>query len=99
MQQLAAAGYKIREIDASREQDVATQYKVTKVPTFIVLVDGKERARWEGGGQTATQLAEMIHKSAALAANSASRSAIDFVGDSSAAASARLAAAQTFAEP
>ena len=39
VQQLANDGFRVQEIDVSREPQVAAQFGVTQVPTFIVLVD------------------------------------------------------------
>ncbi|RIK88591.1 MAG: hypothetical protein DCC67_00645 [Planctomycetota bacterium] len=95
IQQLNAAGYAVRVIDVSREPAVAAQHRVRAVPTFVVLVDGHERARWEGGGQTFAQLSAMIDKASALGSPS-----IDYVGASSAATGAPAAdGPQSFAEP
>lgn len=70
LRQLAAAGYDIREIDSSRDPGagVAAQYRVTELPTFVVLVDGQERDRLVGGGNSAAKLVEMIHTATKIAA-------------------------------
>lgn len=67
VQQLAAEGYAVREVDASSQPQAADQYRVTKFPTFLVLVDRREYARLEGGTDHRT-LVEMIHRATAIAA-------------------------------
>lgn len=67
VQQLAAEGYAVREVDASSQPQAADQYRVTGFPTFIVLVDRREYARLEGGTDHRT-LVEMIHRATAIAA-------------------------------
>jgi len=79
IQRLAAEGYAVREVDGVRDPQVATQYQITNYPTFLVLVDGRERARLVGS-TTRAQLVEMIHKAAAIgAAQRAQQSAATFV--------------------
>ena len=48
MEQLAAAGYQIHKIDIHHDSQTATRFGVTQVPTFIVLVDGREIERKKG---------------------------------------------------
>lgn len=48
LQQLAASGYKIRPVDIQRQPQLAAQYGVRRVPTFIALVDGRETSRVTG---------------------------------------------------
>jgi thiol-disulfide isomerase/thioredoxin len=70
MHQLAAAGFNVREVDTSREPGLglAQHYRVTDLPTFVVVVGGKERARLVGGGNSAAKLVEMIHTATAIGA-------------------------------
>jgi thiol-disulfide isomerase/thioredoxin len=69
MQQLAKLGYDVREVDTSREPGLglAKQFRVDSLPTFVVVVDGQERARVVGGGNTAAKLVEMIRTAEAIA--------------------------------
>ena len=67
LDRLVAERVDVREVDVSQQPDVARQYGVTRWPTFIVLVDGQERARLVGKTSQA-QLVEMIQKSEAIAA-------------------------------
>lgn len=48
VQRLVADGLPVREIDISREPQVAAQFGVTQVPTFIVLVDQRPTERVVG---------------------------------------------------
>jgi thiol-disulfide isomerase/thioredoxin len=82
VQRLAARGYAVREIDVERDRAVATQFHVDFTPTYVVLVDGRERARLSGAA-TYEQLAEMIHRaanplSALGAADAASLATVDY---------------------
>ncbi len=60
--QLAAAGYRIREVSVDREPQLAARFGVTQVPTFIVLVNDREAARLTGITSLA-QLREMMEQS------------------------------------
>lgn len=48
VQQLAASGYRVRDVNIDREPQLAARFRVTQVPTFIVLVDDREAARLTG---------------------------------------------------
>ncbi|MCG8449763.1 MAG: trypsin-like peptidase domain-containing protein [Pirellulales bacterium] len=48
VRQLAAAGYKVRDVDIDREPQLAAKFGVSQVPTFLVLVDGRETNRVVG---------------------------------------------------
>jgi len=48
VQQLVAKGYPIRQIDANANSQLAEQYGVKAVPTFVVLTNGKVIERLEG---------------------------------------------------
>ena len=74
VQQLAAEGYAVREVDATSQPQVASQYRVSEFPTFIVLVDGREYARLVGGTDH-PHLVEMIHRATAIAAQTATPAA------------------------
>lgn len=41
-------GYPIRQIDISKQPNVSRQFRVDFVPTFILLVNGKEQKRFQG---------------------------------------------------
>ncbi|MDZ4656735.1 MAG: trypsin-like peptidase domain-containing protein [Bythopirellula sp.] len=59
VQRVAAAGYRVRHVDITRESALTAQFKVDQVPTFIAFVDGREHARMVGTG-TFEQLQEML---------------------------------------
>lgn len=42
VQRLIAEGYPIRQIDVDRESSAAAAFRVTSVPCFVMLVDGRE---------------------------------------------------------
>ncbi len=48
IQSLEGAGYPIRRVDTTQETAVAQQYGVTRIPCFVMLVDGRETERLEG---------------------------------------------------
>jgi len=62
VQQLVAAGYRVREVSIDREPQLAARFRVTQVPTFVVLVDDREAARLTGATSYA-QLREMLDRS------------------------------------
>lgn len=45
---LQKAGYAVRQVDVDREPDLAQQFDVRTIPTFVLLVDGQEAARLRG---------------------------------------------------
>jgi len=61
VQQLAAAGYHVRDVDIHREPQAAARFGVTQVPTFIVTVDGREAERTVGLTSFA-QLQQMLSR-------------------------------------
>jgi thiol-disulfide isomerase/thioredoxin len=48
VESLVNARYPIRQVDTSREQEMAQQYNVTGIPCFVMLVDGQEVDRVVG---------------------------------------------------
>jgi thiol-disulfide isomerase/thioredoxin len=61
IEKLTGAGYPIRKIDVTREPQVAAQFNVPRVPTFILLIDGQVFDRIEGS--TSGQMLEaMFHR-------------------------------------
>jgi thiol-disulfide isomerase/thioredoxin len=71
MQKVAADGFKIRQVDIAHESDLASRFKIDQVPTFVVLVNGQERARLIGGGRQELELVQMIRTAEAIAAAAA----------------------------
>jgi thiol-disulfide isomerase/thioredoxin len=79
VQQLAKLGYAVREVDTSQEPGLglAKQYRVDSLPTFVVVVDGQERARLVGGNTSLATLVEMMHKATAIAREKAASALVD----------------------
>ncbi len=48
VRRLISAGYPVRQIDVDRESAIASRFRVTGVPCFVMLVDGKEVDRVSG---------------------------------------------------
>ena len=42
------AGYPIRQVDTTRDSQLARQYNVTQIPCFVMLVNGQETERQVG---------------------------------------------------
>jgi thiol-disulfide isomerase/thioredoxin len=61
MSQLAADGYPIRKVDFDTERDLARQFQVDKIPSFVVVRGGKEVARIVGPA-SATELRDLFAK-------------------------------------
>ena len=59
VQQLAASGYRVRDVNIDREPQLAARFRVTQVPTFVVLIDDREAARLTGTASYA-QLEQMM---------------------------------------
>src|SRR5688500_11734214 len=68
MQKVAAAGFSVRQVDIARESELASRFKIDQVPTFVVLVNGQERARLIGGGRGEIEIVKMIRTAEAIAA-------------------------------
>jgi thiol-disulfide isomerase/thioredoxin len=59
VQSLISAGYPIRQVDVSREPQLAQQYQVTGIPCFVMLEDGQEVGRIVGS-TSANKLVELF---------------------------------------
>jgi thiol-disulfide isomerase/thioredoxin len=59
VQSLINAGYPIRQVDVSREPQLARDYHVTGIPCFVMLVDGQEVGRIVGS-TSSDQLVELF---------------------------------------
>jgi thioredoxin-like negative regulator of GroEL len=46
--QLREEGYSIQIIEINKEKELTKQYEITALPTTIILVDNKEKARIVG---------------------------------------------------
>jgi thiol-disulfide isomerase/thioredoxin len=72
VERLKNDGYPIREVDVDEEPEVAKRYRISGIPTFVVVDrDGTELARTTGA-KTADELARFYEENAA-AGNSESR--------------------------
>lgn len=56
---LERQGYPVRKVDVDRERHLAQQFNVRSMPTFILVVDGKERMR-KVGMTSESQLRQML---------------------------------------
>ncbi len=61
IERLRAAGYPIRPVDVTAEPQLASQYRVTQVPCFIMVDNGQEIERLVGGTGADT-LQAMFHR-------------------------------------
>ncbi len=66
VQQLAAAGHPVREVNTSRDPETAKRYGVRALPTFVMLVDGREVDR-SVGATSRERLLAMLAKAPATA--------------------------------
>src|SRR5258705_1225534 len=48
MHSFEQAGYPIRQVDTTRDSQLARQYNVTQIPCFVMLVNGQETERQVG---------------------------------------------------
>ena len=57
VKQLAAQGYPVRQVNIQQDPALAVHFGVTRIPCFVMLVDGREVERLEGltSGQRLTQ--------------------------------------------
>jgi hypothetical protein len=62
---LESAGYPVRRVDTTREQALAQQYRVTNIPCFVMLVDGREVER-SVGATSQDQLVQMFQRATRL---------------------------------
>lgn len=58
---LRARGFSIRKVNTSQEQELSAKFRITSIPCFVVLADGKEISRTVGV-TSETDLAEMMHR-------------------------------------
>jgi thioredoxin-like negative regulator of GroEL len=42
VQRLSQDGYPVREVNIDRERELVARFRVTSVPSFVLLVDGRE---------------------------------------------------------
>lgn len=55
IQQLRREGLPVREVDVDRQRDVAERFKITAMPTFVLVVEGREVDRVVGYKPGATE--------------------------------------------
>jgi S1-C subfamily serine protease len=75
--QLASQGVSVQVVDVDKQLEVAQQFKVTGVPTFIALSGGRETGRIVGA-TTADKLAELVRRPAAAIPNAGATAAPAF---------------------
>jgi thiol-disulfide isomerase/thioredoxin len=61
VEQLAAAGYPVRQVDIDREPELARRFQVRQIPCFVMLIDGREVDR-EVGAASRSRLMQMLAK-------------------------------------
>lgn len=70
VEKLAREGYPIRKVDGERDQALASKFNVSRFPTFILVIDGREVQR-VSGLQSEDQLRMMLAKIPASAPTAA----------------------------
>ncbi|MCA9013052.1 MAG: trypsin-like peptidase domain-containing protein [Planctomycetaceae bacterium] len=63
LQQMETAGYPIRKIDITEDPELARRFKVDRIPTFVLLVEGQEVERFVGL-RSGDELRQAINKAA-----------------------------------
>ncbi len=61
---LKRQGYPVRKVDVDRERALAQKFNIRSIPAFVLVVDGKERMRYEGAtseSQLKRMLAQIPH--------------------------------------
>lgn len=61
VEKLKREGLPIRKVDIDKEKSLAEKYNISSIPTFVVVVNGKEVQR-QSGAMTETSLRQMIAK-------------------------------------
>jgi thioredoxin-like negative regulator of GroEL len=54
IRRLAADGYPVRMVNVDQESALARQFRVDSVPTYVLVVDGREAGAWWGRRRTAS---------------------------------------------
>lgn len=87
VRRLAADGYAVRQVNIGREPDVARQFRVDQVPTFILVVNDREMSR-AVGTVSYERLRSMFEAAPAAVANPAAPNPTQNPGTAGALASA-----------
>jgi hypothetical protein len=64
MQSFEQAGYPIRQVDTTRDSQLARQYNVTQIPCFVMLVNGQEFDR-QVGATSSESIQQMFKRATA----------------------------------
>uniref|UniRef100_A0A7C2NVV6 Thioredoxin domain-containing protein n=1 Tax=Schlesneria paludicola TaxID=360056 RepID=A0A7C2NVV6_9PLAN len=57
---LEQQGYPIRKVDVDKERDLAERFGIKTIPTFVLVVGGREVMRQSGGDTSEAQLRRML---------------------------------------
>ncbi len=71
VEQLAVQGYPVRKVNVDQHPELAARFRVTSVPCFVMVVDGREVGRITGRA-TPAKLAEMFHSAEPMGKSAAS---------------------------
>src|SRR5258705_2831600 len=64
MHSFEQAGYPIRQVDTTRDSQLAAQYNVTQIPCFVMLVNGQEFER-QVGATSSENIKQMFERAKA----------------------------------
>lgn len=70
--QLKAAGYPVRQVDVASDAELASRFGISKVPCFVMVVDGREVDR-DLGEVTYQRLEQMLRRAGASSGQSRPR--------------------------
>ncbi|HET6422876.1 MAG TPA: thioredoxin domain-containing protein, partial [Planctomycetaceae bacterium] len=61
VERLASQGYPVRKIDVDRQRDLAERFGINSIPTFVLIVNGREMMR-QTGATSEAQLRRMVQQ-------------------------------------